>query len=162
MELSCPCGNEQPLEECCGPIIQGERPAATAEQLMRSRYTAYTLGEVDYILGTHHPDTAEEADRKSTEQWSNQATWQGLEVRETAQGGPDDEQGVVEFVAHYEIKGREFAHHERAEFQKVRGKWRYVDGEMVKPKPVKVGPKIGRNDPCPCGSGKKYKKCCLP
>jgi SEC-C motif-containing protein len=160
-DLTCPCGNEASTEQCCGPIIQGERKPATAEELMRSRYSAYVLGEIEYILSTHHPKTAEQADRRSTEQWSKQAKWEGLEIRATEKGGPEDDEGEVEFVAHYKIKDREFVHHERAQFRRVDGTWRYYDGDMVKQQPVRVGPKVGRNDPCPCGSGKKYKKCCL-
>jgi SEC-C motif-containing protein len=159
--LSCPCGLEASTEECCGAIISGQREAETAEALMRSRYTAYVLGEIDHIMNTHHPDADEEADRKTTEQWSKQGKWLGLEIVETKEGGKDDDAGEVEFIARYEIKGHAFHHHERAQFRRVKGAWRYWDGTMVKPQPVRVGPKVGRNEPCPCGSGKKYKKCCL-
>jgi len=128
---------------------------------MRSRYTAYTLGDVEYILGTHDPSRAEEADRENTTRWSRKAKWHGLEIRSTERGTATDEDGVVEFVAHYEMDGRRIAHHERSTFRKVNGTWFYLDGDMVKPMPVRLGPRAGRNDPCPCGSGKKYKKCCI-
>jgi SEC-C motif-containing protein len=141
--------------------VRAERNADTAEALMRARYTAYTLGEIDFILGTHAPSAAEEADREGTEQWSKRATWLGLEVVSTEGGKAKDDQGTVEFIAHYEMDGRKVAHHERSQFRKTDGKWRYLDGVMVKPKPVRVGPKVGRNDLCPCGSGQKYKRCCL-
>jgi SEC-C motif-containing protein len=67
---------------------------------------------------------------------------------------------VVEFIAKYAIDGNDFKHHERATFRRIDGDWFYMDGDMVKPKPVvRDKPKVGRNEPCPCGSGKKYKKC---
>jgi SEC-C motif-containing protein len=159
--VSCPCGSGPSLEECCGPIVRGERAAETAEALMRARYTAYTLGAVDFILATHAPDAAEDTDREGTEQWSKRATWLGLEVKAIERGTAQDEDGTVEFVAHYQMDGRRIAHHERSKFRRHSGKWRYVEGVMVKPEPVRVGPKVGRNDPCPCGSGKKHKRCCL-
>jgi SEC-C motif-containing protein len=159
--LTCACGKGASLEECCGPIIRGEKQPETAEALMRARYTAYTSGEVDFILGSHDPTTADQADPKGTAQWAAQAKWLKLEVVHTERGGPDDKDGIVEFIAHYEMDGRLIAHHERSEFRKLDGRWFYVDGDMVKPAPVRVGPQPGRNDPCPCGSGKKYKKCCL-
>ena len=127
---------------------------------MRSRYTAYVLGEIDYVLATHDPAGREEVDRESATKWSQEAEWQGLEIV-SAKGGADDEAGEVEFVANYKMKGKALRHHELATFRKTDGRWFYVDGDMVKPKPVRLGPKVGRNEPCPCGSGKKYKKCCL-
>jgi SEC-C motif-containing protein len=128
---------------------------------MRARYTAYTLGEVDFILGSQDPDTADQADPKGTESWSRRAKWLGLELVTVEQGSPDDDAGTVEFVAHYHMDGRRVAHHERARFRRANGRWLFVDGEMVRPEPVRVGPRVGRNDPCPCGSGKKFKKCCI-
>jgi SEC-C motif-containing protein len=127
---------------------------------MRSRYAAYVLQEIDYILKTHDPATVAEVDRDGARAWSRDAEWQGLEVHHV-EGGADDEVGVVEFTANYAIEGRDVRHRERASFKKVRGRWYYHDGEMVKAKPMtREVPKVGRNDPCPCGSGKKYKKCC--
>jgi len=127
---------------------------------MRSRYAAYALGEIDHVLATHHPDKIDEVDREGAAQWSEQAEWEGLTVHE-ARGGEGDDEGVVEFTAAYFIQDRLLKHRERAEFKKKDGKWFYWDGEMVKPKPmVRDSPKVGRNDPCVCGSGKKFKKCC--
>ena len=128
---------------------------------MRSRYTAYAEGDVDYIVGTHDPDRVHEVDRRSTETWSRQSTWLGLEILKTERGSETDEDGVVEFVARYELKGVTVSHRERAEFQKRKGKWYFIDGkEITGPTVRKTTPDIGRNDPCSCGSGKKYKKCC--
>ena len=92
---------------------------------------------------------------------AEQSTWLGLEIVDTEAGGMDDENGVVEFIARFTEKGQPKQHHERSRFSKHAGRWYYLDGEVPKPQTQRhEGPKVGRNDPCPCGSGKKYKKCC--
>jgi SEC-C motif-containing protein len=142
------------------PIIRGEQRAETAEALMRARYAAYALGEVDFILKSHTDDAGKDVDRKSTEAWSKHSKWQGLEIISTEAGGPNDEKGIVEFVARYKVKNVAIEHRERAKFEKQNGKWFFAEGEQIAGPPVKhEGPRVGRNDPCPCGSGKKYKKC---
>ena len=157
----CPCGSEKNLAECCGPLIAGDDQPATAEALMRSRYTAYTQCAVDYIRETMHPDTRGRGfDRESVEQWSKESEWLGIEVLNTSKGGEDDEEGTVEFIARYRDGKTTFDHHETSEFRKHDGKWYFVDGRMMNEPYVREGPKVGRNEPCPCGSGKKYKKCC--
>ena len=159
-DAPCPCGTGATLGDCCARYITGAAAAPSAEALMRSRYTAYVLGEIDWIVASHDPAGADEVDRSSTEKWSKEARWKGLEIRSKAQGEPGDETGSVEFVATYEIGNQAVAHHEAARFKKIEDRWYYVDGDMVKAKPiVREGPKVGRNDPCPCGSGQKYKKC---
>jgi SEC-C motif domain protein len=152
-DRECPCGSKAALSACCGPIIGGAA-APTAEALMRSRYSAYVLGEIDHILTTQQ----DEGGRAQTERWSKESEWLGLEVNATEAGGEDDEEGVVAFTARYRMNGEDVAHHERGLFGRRDGRWIYV-GE-AKARPVRVGPKVGRNDPCPCGSGKKHKKCC--
>jgi SEC-C motif domain protein len=132
----------------------------TAEELMRARYQAYVDNDIDFVVDSHHPEGRDEVDREAAAKWAEEADWKGLEVLETVAGGPDDDEGVVEFVARYEMGGAPYTHHERARFQKLDGDWYYVEGDMVKQKPVvRETPKVGRNEPCPCGSGKKYKKC---
>ncbi|CAA7621991.1 YchJ family protein [Magnetospirillum sp. UT-4] len=155
---SCPCGSGHALDQCCGPIIAGA-PAPTAEALMRSRYTAFTFANLDYLERSLAPEAREDYDRGETETWVKEARWQGLEIRR-ATGGEGDEQGTVEFVARYTLKGKPYAHHELSSFRRLDGHWVYVDG-TINPRPEqRVVEKVGRNDPCPCGSGKKYKKCC--
>ena len=157
--MSCPCGGPS-LETCCGPYISGEKLPPTAEALMRSRYTAYATQQVDYVLATHDPANRDEVDPEGAATWAREAEWQGLEIVATEAGGPVDDTGVVEFIARYAAKGAPVAHHERSTFKKIDGRWFYMDGDMVKPRPVvRDAPRTGRNDPCPCGSGKKYKKC---
>ena len=157
----CPCGSDLPYSECCGPLIRGERLAATAEQVMRSRYTAYVLKELPYLCETLHPDYRKDYDEKSTRSWAESATWHGLKVISTEKGGPEDIAGQVEFIASYTQQDKKIDHHEIASFERREGKWYFVKGEGIAPRPVvRSAPKVGRNDPCVCGSGKKFKKCC--
>ena len=157
--MACICGLGESTETCCGPIIKGERPAPTAEALMRSRFAAYALGEIDYILGSLHPEHREDVDRGATETWSKNATWKNLEILSTEAGGAEDEKGTVEFKAHFELNGVPQIHHERGQFAKHAGRWYYVDGDVIGSKPVvREGPRIGRNDPCHCGSGEEIQE----
>jgi len=161
MSLDCPCGSEQNFDNCCGPLLKGEKKATTAEALMRSRYSAFAKGQVDYILNTHTPESREEISHDETKKWSDESEWLGLEILSTEDGHLDDDVGTVEFLAKYRQGDKEYNHHELAEFEKIDNEWFFTDGKIIQ-KPLKrEGPKVGRNDPCPCGSGKKYKKCCL-
>ncbi len=159
--MSCVCGSGASVESCCGPYVEGKALPPTAEALMRSRYAAYVLGAVDYILETTAVEAREGVDRANTELWSKSAEWLGLEIVRTEGGGPSDEQGTVEFIARFKVKGFPQRHHEIGEFVRRDGRWFFADGEEVPEAPaVRSEPRIGRNDPCRCGSGKKYKKCC--
>jgi SEC-C motif-containing protein len=156
--VTCECGLEPSIENCCGRYISGKELPPTPEALMRSRYSAYATGAIDYIVSTHDPATRDQVDEPSAREWSKNATWEGLEVHEAKTNG---DEGTVEFTARYSMKGQKLKHRELALFKKIDGRWLYHDGNMVKPKPVtRETPKVGRNDPCPCGSGKKFKKCC--
>lgn len=158
--MSCHCGNPEPFETCCQPLLKGERLPKTAAELMRLCYSAFTVNNIDYIMNSHDPDTVHQVDRDSTESWSKEAKWTGLEITDTEAGGEDDNFGRVDFVANYELRGVKIAHRESATFRKHGKRWLFVDGEQINGPPVRrEGPKIGRNDPCHCGSGKKYKKC---
>ncbi len=75
--MTCPCGKGESLETCCGPYLDGKAQPDTAEALMRARYSAYVVGNIDYVVGTHDPDRAKDVDRKNTEQWSKSAEWLG-------------------------------------------------------------------------------------
>jgi SEC-C motif domain protein len=162
----CPCGSGASAADCCARFFipagaeVGPASPPTAEALMRSRYSAYALGAIDHIMATHHPKAQADVDRKSTEKWSREASWVGLDIVSSEAGREGDETGAVEFIARYELAGSPLTHHERAEFRRHEGRWYYWDGAMVKARPVvRDQPKVGRNDPCPCGSGQKYKKC---
>jgi len=158
----CPCGSERSLSDCCGPIVSGERTAPTAEALMRSRYTAYALGDMTHLKRSLDPRWHATFDEPGAKEWSEKATWKGLTVLSTKAGREGDDEGEVEFVARFEMDGEEQQMRERARFRKKGGEWRYLDGKVKSTQEpvVASGPKVGRNDPCPCGSGKKFKKCC--
>jgi SEC-C motif-containing protein len=158
---TCPCGSGLNYEGCCGPLIKGELAAETAEQLMRARYTAYTKVEMDYLLTTLHPHHRGDYDPKTTQAWAEKSQWHGLEILKTEKGGTDDTDGQVEFIAHFTQDEVRREHHEMADFRKDKGQWYFVNGKVMGPKQIiRQEPKVGRNDPCICGSGKKYKKCC--
>jgi SEC-C motif-containing protein len=160
MEL-CPCGSQLEYTACCEPYLSGAAPAPTAEKLMRARYTAYAKTAVDFIITTTIAQKRKECDEKAIRDWSVNSTWQKLEIVATEKGSPDDTVGTVEFIAHFTERDVEKTYHEKGTFQKVDGAWFYVDGEIQKQKPyIRTEEKHSRNEPCPCGSGKKFKKCC--
>lgn len=152
----CPCGSGAAAPACCAPLLAGA-PAPTALALMRSRYTAYVRGEVDHLLVTHDPDTAAGLVRDQLVAYCRATRWLGLEIVDTVAGGAGDDTGVVEFVARGVTRGAPFAQRERSRFRKVDGRWRYV-GAVV-PAAARAAAQPGRNEPCPCGSGQKYKRC---
>lgn len=156
----CPCGSNKAYADCCEPYITGRQQAPTAEALMRSRYTAYAVHAIDYIVTTCVPEGRDDIDLEQTRIWSEKSQWLGLKILRTEQGGIADSTGIVEFEAAYALDGLKDTHHERAYFKKVDAQWRYEKGEIVPTTIVRATPKVGRNDPCPCGSGKKYKHCC--
>ena len=176
--MTCPCGSGRAYDECCGRYISGTNAAPTAEALMRSRYTAFTRGEYAYIGKTFSPQSDAEAHAKGAEDWAKSGTFKKLKVIGTHQGGAGDTSGIVEFVATYTQDGVNWDHHETSHFEKDDdGQWYYVGGDGHRHREGEAhhhhhhhhdhgghtvrreGPKVGRNDPCPCGSGKKYKKC---
>ncbi len=157
----CPCGSGKTYSECCEPIIKGTSKALTAEALMRARYTSYVKQEIDFIINScEEGDQIAEIDRKATEDWSKNSTWHGLKILNTQKGGEGDDEGIVEFEATYVSKGIRDVHHETGYFKKINGNWMYSVGQIKTTTVVREGRKIGRNEPCPCGSGKKYKQCC--
>ena len=148
-EQRCPCGSNKSYDECCAPLHRGEHLAPTAEALMRSRFSAYVMKNAGYITTTWHASTRPAGLDLSVDD----TRWQRLAILATENGGEDDVAGFVEFVAWF--PGGQL--HERSRFVKEDGRWLYVDGEIL---PPVSEVKVGRNDPCPCGSGKKFKKCC--
>ena len=110
---ACPCGSGLAYDACCGPVVRNERPADTAEELMRSRYTAYVLGDVDHLFRSWHPGT-----RPDDLDALGRVEWTGLEVLDVADGGPADDYGVVEFTAHHATGSL----HERSRFARRAGR----------------------------------------
>lgn len=155
---TCHCGRNMPFSECCELLMRG-KAAATAEDLMRSRYSAYVIGDFDYIAASLSSELLASFNLPAVKAMSDDLVWLGLDIRAVEGGGSEDEVGLVEFAARFKEDGREKIHHERARFSREHGRWVYAGGDMrPKGKPREVQ-KIGRNEPCPCGSGKKYKKC---
>ncbi len=158
---ACPCCSTLEYSQCCEPIIKGEVQAKTPEQVMRSRYSAYVNADIKYLEESTHPDGRTDFDEEATRTWAENSDWEKLEIISTKGGGPEDSEGFVEFIAHFSQGEAEHKHHELAIFKKEADRWFFLDGNPVKPAPVRHdAPKVGRNEPCPCGSGKKYKKCC--
>ena len=140
---------------------------------MRSRYSAYACADIDYIKNTLAPESKSDFDIATTKKWAQEAKWKGLKIISTEKGQVSDKKGTVEFTATYEQDGETLDHHEVSQFRRNdAGKWLFVDGDAHthkegedhhhnKPQTVvRQSPKVGRNDPCSCGSGKKFKKCC--
>ena len=162
-EENCPCKSGKTFGECCGPIIAGTAKAGTPEALMRARYSSYVTGDIEFLKTSSTKQVQDEFDEKSSRAWSQSVVWHGLEIIKTEGGEKGDKTGTVEFRALYtSAQTNEFCNHpEISTFVKELDGWKFADGEMVGEKPtVRESPKVGRNDPCPCGSGKKYKKCC--
>jgi SEC-C motif-containing protein len=159
---SCPCFSGRAYADCCEPVVTGARDAATAEELMRGRYSAYAVGAVDFIIASTHPDRRAECDEKSIRAWSANSVWTGFEVLSAEGGQAAESEGAVEFVARFTENRVKKTLHETGTFKKSGGRWYYVDGTMHLHKPfVRGAEKLNRNAPCRCGSGKKYKKCCM-
>ena len=123
METDCPCGSGVTYVACCGLLHSRRATAATAEQLMRSRYTAFALGDEDYLLATWHPTT-----RPASLNLDPAIEWRRLRIRSLTAGTEDDDAGTVEFVAHYwdpanDQYGR---HHENSSFARLEQTWLYV------------------------------------
>jgi SEC-C motif-containing protein len=123
----CPCGSGLALTQCCQPLLNNEQPAASAVALMRSRYSAYTLGDEDYLRRTWHSSTRP----AQLDLSNNQQNWQRLKIIASTAGQADDDSGEVEFVAIYKINGRAERLHERSRFAREEQQWRYLDGCII-------------------------------
>jgi SEC-C motif-containing protein len=155
----CPCGSEKDYSQCCEPIIKKAAIAQTPEALMRSRYTAYAKGEVSWLRDSLEEKQRKEFDEKGARQWSIQSEWLGLKIIDCKIDEPKN-RAWVEFAAKFKQGGVAREHHEISEFIRKNNEWLLTEGRMVKPETVRKEQTVGRNDPCSCGSGKKYKKCC--
>ena len=149
--------------DCCGRYVRGSEAAPTAEALMRSRYSAYVAGDTAYLLRTW----ASEQRPSRLDLMKDHSEWLGLQIVRTVGGGEAETTGEVEFIARFRLTGRQGQLHERSRFRRDAGAWVYVDGDVQTSyaapppaAPARVQPSVGRNDPCPCGSGQKWKRCC--
>lgn len=161
MNEFCPCGSKLEFDQCCEPFLLNIKRPITATQLMRARYTAYAMGTVEFLYKTSSSKVKKEFDADSSRKWAESAKWTGIEIIKEIEGSAKATKGVVEFIAHYTVNETDFNHHERADFAKINGEWCFMDGKIFGPEPKRrEEPKVGRNDPCICGSHKKFKKCC--
>ncbi|MBX9455581.1 MAG: YchJ family protein [Rhizobium sp.] len=154
----CPCGSAKSSGACCDPILAGQ-PAPTAEALMRSRYCAYVAGNADHLQRTSAGEALLNFDRDDVRRSFAGTEWLGLEVLDTSGGGEGDAEGTVTFRARFRRDGRFHVLSERSEFRQIGGEWRYCRGDVAPDAGGCAAGQVGRNDPCPCGSGRKFKKC---
>ena len=153
---ACPCGGKS-FAECCEPVLKRTKPAATAEALMRSRYTAHVLHDDEHLHRTHQP-TMNEPFEPEREPVRKDWTKLVIHAHEVA---PSGDAATVEFTAYFKEGDAEHTLIEKAAFRKIDGNWIYTKPIRQGPAPIRATPaKADRNDPCPCGSGKKFKKCC--
>ncbi|MDN3651242.1 YchJ family protein [Thalassotalea ponticola] len=150
----CPCGSNKPLQQCCLVFIEGRDIAQSAEQLMRSRYTAYALGNANYIAQTYAKAQQRNNSEADIQAWIEQTHWLGLTIEDTNYS--DNEQHFVQFVASYLYQDQIRQLQENSRFIKEDGHWRYIDGNILSDHLIR---RVTRNDPCPCNSGKKFKRC---
>lgn len=163
--MLCPCCSQKSYDQCCEPIHQDSQQAQSPEQLMRARYSAHVTKNVEFVIQTYHSSCQAELEAQAIAE-SVDSDWVELDVIDAPEHS--ETEGFVEFKAYFEEDGKRYCLHERSRFVKENQAWRYIDGVM--PEQVALDPrlnqtiaktKIGRNDPCLCGSGKKFKKCCL-
>ncbi|MBE7192021.1 MULTISPECIES: YchJ family protein [Gordonia] len=123
----CPCTSGLTFGECCGPLLAGRRRAPTAQALMRSRFTAFAVGDREYLLTTWHRRT-----RPGDLELDDEIDWYRLDVTETSGGGPFDDAGEVSFVAHHRADGARRTMSEHSRFMREHGRWYYVDALGVR------------------------------
>jgi SEC-C motif-containing protein len=155
--MHCPCCSTKDYAECCATYLERGQAAHTPEALMRSRYTAYTQGNIDYLARTMKSPAADKFDIESTREWAANITWLKLEVMGAASDG---DKGFVEFAAYFSQNNKKYLMHELSQFHLENGLWYYVDGVDPRQRPNETARHVGRNQICACGSGKKFKKCC--
>ena len=160
MELNpintCLCGSNITYGECCQPFHTAQKIPTTAEALMRSRYTAYALRDGAYLQATWDITKRPESIDFSRET----INWLRLEITETKKGGIKDSKGQVTFKAFYSQDNEEYVMNEISRFTKQGGRWFYLDGIIKSISNVGLQTNTGKNAPCACGSGKKFKRCC--
>lgn len=125
----CYCNSNKLFAECCEPIINGRNIVNTAEQLMRSRYSAYVTGDINYLLNSHHYQTRPTKERKNILKWTKSVNWLGLEVISTKLGQIADKEGYVEFKALFMENGKVECIHENSYFVKENNSWYYKSGD---------------------------------
>jgi len=125
-EPDCPCQSGLAFKQCCQRFLDNEQLPQTAEQLMRSRYCAYVLKNNDYLLQTWHPRYR--PDSQDLNDSGHQ--WIGLKIKNTVEGQKNDTSGQVHFIARFKINGKAHKLEENSQFEKINGRWFYLNGEI--------------------------------
>ncbi len=129
--MNCYCCSGKEFEACCQPFIVGKAKPKTAEDLMRSRFSAYAVGAVEYLLRSTHSSTRKFHDAESIENWARSNRWEKLEIISKSNGEAKDKTGTVEFKAYFtDAENKPQIHHEYSNFRKELGKWFFVDGKV--------------------------------
>ena len=149
LDSNCPCQSNKSYEDCCGRFHTHAQFPETAEQLMRSRYAAYVLKNVPYIVETTVPSQQALLNVQAIQAWAENTQWLGLQILKTET--LSKLQSAVEFNAVFQGEEGEQSHHERSIFVKIDERWYFVDPTVPLP---------AMKQPCVCGSGKKFKHCC--
>lgn len=147
---ACPCQSGKPYADCCQPLHLGLQTATHAEQLMHSRYCAYVMQLIDYIIHTTAPSQQGLLNRAELQQWAETTHWTGLTIQRV-QPALSKIHSQVEFTAFFEQNGKQQCHHEQSLFVLIQQRWYFVDPTVPLP---------SLKQPCLCGSGKKFKHCC--
>lgn len=160
--MPCPCQSGQTYQNCCGPFLEEKAFPETPEQLMRSRYTAFTQANMDYLAKTMQGEPLIQFNAKQTEQWAKSVEWLGLEVYQSGYLKNKINFGTVSFRAMFSENGQMGSIEENSLFSKINGRWYYTGAHKAAALPAQKSkkPSLGRNEPCSCQSGLKYKKCC--
>lgn len=158
MNQPCYCYSEKAFSDCCEVFLNKTKFPETPEQLMRSRFSAFVLKQIPYIESTMRGKALQRADLQQTQLWIEQVHWKNLTIINSEI--TDQTNGTVHFVAEYEEQNQPRVLEEISQFKKIDGRWYYVQGKHVQQPNVSRSPKVGRNEPCPCASGKKFKQCC--
>jgi SEC-C motif-containing protein len=128
-ESSCPCKSRARYADCCMPFHYGRAKPETAEQLMRSRYSAYFFRLIDYLVDTTHPDTREPGLKEELDRTVHEVNWCNLTIVSSSKGGKDDKVGKVEFVAEYFLESQRRELRENSRFKRFKGGWKYLAGK---------------------------------
>jgi SEC-C motif-containing protein len=156
IETACLCGSEIEYSLCCEPFHKKLKLPSTAEALMRSRFVAYAKQNQAYLLETWHTSK-----RPKIIDFSKQeAVWTALDIIKTKKGMAKDSKGIVEFKAYYSLDSEAYVMNEISRFIKASGQWQYLEGLVKSVSKVNQQANQGKNAPCSCGSGKKFKRCC--
>ena len=124
--MNCPCGSAKKYTDCCEIAHKDLSAVTTAEQLMRSRYTAFTMANGDYLMKSHHSSTCPLKEKKAIENWAKSVNWIRLEVVETTDGKSSNTKGTVTFNAYYFENGKVDVIHEKSAFVRENGLWMYL------------------------------------